>query len=551
MKMRRVFITIVAILLVMTLLFTACTKTEETTETKTEDTKSTEKKEDTKKEETSNFNKTGLPIVNETVTIEVVVRRGTKNVPLKEMGMFANLEEATNIHIEWQELDSGYKEKTALMLASGDLPDLFYGNGLADSDILGNIEVFVPLTALIEEYAPNYTKMMDRSAEFAKIAIAPDGEMYSLASRLPHRPIAYAPLVMNKTWLDNLGLDIPVTTDDFYDVLLAFKDGDPNGNGDTTDEIPWSSSSWNRFDWLYGSFGLMGNREKTTKLLQVNDGKVKFLAITDEYKAFVQYLNKINSAGLLDKETFTQDETQWRAKLRNEGGDGYIVGSALVFTIESMFGPDSADHYVALPPLVGPFGDQLFRDNSLNPINRNRGSITTSNENPEITMRWLDEMYTDDMSVQLQYGTIGEQLEITADGMYDFLPLDDPNMSYDVSKWMFAPANWAPMGVYKELEARIIPNPSTKAKVAMDNELSKYTDSQYSYPKVFMDKETTDELSIIQADIQNMVDQKLAKWVVEGGVEEEWDQYIADIEAMGLERFVEIYQNELDKYNAS
>src|SRR5699024_41996 len=45
---------------------------------------------------------------------------------------------------------------------------------------------------------------------------------------------------INKTWLDNLGLEMPTTLDEFYDVLVAFRDQDANGNGDPNDEIPFA-----------------------------------------------------------------------------------------------------------------------------------------------------------------------------------------------------------------------------------------------------------------------------------------------------------------------
>ena len=42
---------------------------------------------------------------------------------------------------------------------------------------------------------------------------------------------------INQTWLDNLGLDVPTTTEELYTVLKAFKENDPNGNG-IQDEYP-------------------------------------------------------------------------------------------------------------------------------------------------------------------------------------------------------------------------------------------------------------------------------------------------------------------------
>ena len=70
------------------------------------------------------FNPSGLPIVDESVTLDVVASRASFRVPHKELPMFIELEKASNVKIEWEEIGDAFNEKKNLMLASGDLPDI-------------------------------------------------------------------------------------------------------------------------------------------------------------------------------------------------------------------------------------------------------------------------------------------------------------------------------------------------------------------------------------------------------------------------------------------
>ena len=76
---------------------------------------------------------------------------------LNENAMFQKLEETTNVHIDWQYAgDADWPEQKSLLLASGDLPDVFFGsNTLKDMDIMTNLDYFVPLEDYIDKYCTN------------------------------------------------------------------------------------------------------------------------------------------------------------------------------------------------------------------------------------------------------------------------------------------------------------------------------------------------------------------------------------------------------------
>src|SRR5699024_12624002 len=104
---------------------------------------------------------------------------------------------------------------------------------------------------------------------------------------------------------------LPETTDEFYELLKRFRDEDPNGNG-KKDEIPLLGVEMDSIGpWFMAAFGV-----KDQKVIE-NDGKVGYGAITDEYKEYLKYMNKLYEKDLLDPETVSQSDEGKKAKGQN------------------------------------------------------------------------------------------------------------------------------------------------------------------------------------------------------------------------------------------
>lgn len=150
-----------------------------------------------------------------------------------------------NIVLEWIIVPGGWEVNNQATLAytSGDLPDIFMGMAPLGYDFhWEHIEAgdIWDLTPYLTKYAPNVIKMFQEVPQAEYLCKGYDGNIYMLpmARNYDNDTGRYASsLIINTTWLDNLGLDVPTTTTEFRDVLRAFKTGDPNGNG-IADEIP-------------------------------------------------------------------------------------------------------------------------------------------------------------------------------------------------------------------------------------------------------------------------------------------------------------------------
>lgn len=451
------------------------------------------------------------------------------------------------ITIEWETIQNAdWGDKKAVLMAGGDLPDAFMGSiCFTASDIASNQGAFIPLDDYIDEYMPNFKAILDSDPVMKALATSTDGHIYGLPGKKPLRPIIANQVFINKTWLDNLGLPLPDTYEDFHNVLKAFKEQDANGNGDPNDEIPYGQGYADTVMFYTLPFGTTIGADNTY-LMTVKKGEPVFLPTSEEYKAGIAWMHEGYVEGLIDPEIFTQDTSMRDAKLMSENA---IIGVAPGWTADSTFGANS-DEYVALPALQGPDGERYVSSDPEHwNYSRNEFLITTACENPGALLSWIDKFYTDEASIQTYYGSMGIGVEKDGDGYVVLAPQDGE--SADTYAWIHSLRDFGPKYVGEGFNDKVTyaAENGDYAKLVLDKELNQH--AKEAYPNVAYTGEQISRLAALYIDINSYVTTTQAKWVVEGGVEEEWDAYIDTLEQMGYKEFMQIQKDAYDAYNAS
>jgi len=464
--------------------------------------------------------------------------------------IFQRLEEETNLHIDWTNYSSDFAEKRNLDIASGDLPDAIFNAAAGDYDLLNWAEsgVIVPIEDLIEDYMPNLKKIFDENPEYRQMSTAPDGHIYSMpwieelgeGKESIHTVNGMA--WINKEWLDNLGLEMPQTTDQLMTVLEAFKTQDPNGNGEA-DEIPFSfiNNGGNEdLKFLMGAFGLGDNDDH---LVVDNDGQVQFTANKEGYKEAIKYFNEMNNKGLIDKEAFEQDWNTYVAK-----GKEHKYGVYFTWDKANITGAD--DSYDVLPVLAGPDGTKhVTRTNGMG-FSRDRFVITSANKNLELTARWIDKMYEPLQSVQNNWGTYGDEAQANIfelkDGMLKHLPLEGTAPG-ELRQKTEAGGPLAVLDSYYGTVTTMPDDAKWRLDLMHDTYLPYITEDNI-YPRVFLEKEDTDRLAKIETDMWDYIYRKRAEWITGGKIDEEWEEYLAELERVGLEEWIQIKQTGYDNF---
>jgi putative aldouronate transport system substrate-binding protein len=496
------------------------------------------------------FHTTGLPITDKPFTLKIVAQKaGPLTSNFSEMVLFQRLEPKTNVKVEWTNIaGADYQEKKNLILASGDLPDAFWNTGFSDNDIVtyGGNGTLIPLEELIDQYAPNLKEIFKKRPEIRKAITAPDGHIYTLPMVIEFQDIGATPFFfsINKAWLDKLGMQVPTTFDELHDVLVAFKTQDPNGNG-KADEIPFSFifNFWcaDIGDW-FGAFNMPDNLNHRI----VRDGKVIFTATQPEYKEALAYFHEWYAEGLIDPESFTQDAKIYLAKGKTEE---VTLGSYIWWETEEVVGPERASDYVLVAPLEGPSGVRLVGHSNGSPYGRSAFAITSVNKNPEITMRWVDLFYDPYTSAQVIWGPLGIIYDVTPEGLLINKPLPE-GVSMGEYRQTVAPEG---IGIIlsEDFASIVDMEPRAKQRINDLNTIYKPHMEDEWYPGPFFTPEELETLSTLETDIINYVNQQRATWLVDGGVEKDWDSYIDTLKRMGLDDMMKIYQDALDRYNAS
>ncbi|WP_426320524.1 ABC transporter substrate-binding protein [Microbacterium sp. E-13] len=493
------------------------------------------------------FKASGLPIVEKPLTLTIAGEKASLAPDYNEMSLVQAWQDDTNITIDWQMLaPEVYSEKRNLLLASNDLPDAFLNSKFTDAELVryGTNGTLIPLEDLIAEYAPNLTAIFDANPALKAAVTASDGHVYALPNA-EELGLAAVPFFwsINKSWLDALGLPIPTTVEEYHDALVAFKTQDPNGNG-KADEVPLSFiNNWWCAD-IGDLFAALGGIADNADHRIVRDGEVIYSAADDRYRDAIKTLHEWYEEGLIDAESFTQDDKAYLAKGKT---DAPVLGSYVWWETEEVVGTDRADDYVLLPVLEGVAG-RLVGHSNLTDYGRSAFAITSANKYPSATMRWVDALYEPQMSAQVSYGPIGETLVENSDGVLEQAPLPDGVNAGELRQEVALGAG-APHVITRDgFKTVVLPEPrALKRAEDLEENYLPYVEPQF-YPSVFFDVDELERIGRIEPDIKALVEQKRAEWIVSGGVEDEWSAYVEQLENMGLEDLMEVYQDGYDRY---
>lgn len=474
-----------------------------------------------------------------------------------EKPVIKQMNEKMGITVNWDCISGDtLTEKKNLVLNSGtNLPDAFMGASLSDYEIItnGNNGIFIPLESYIkEDTMPNLSKLVKERPELLATCTMPDGHIYTLPN-ISEMDFKYSDgknynifaipqfMAINKKWLQAVNKEMPKTIDELHDVLVAFKEKDCNGNGDPNDEIPLS------FEWghwcanMTSLFSAFGFTDYNADHRAFKDGKVYYNASTENYKAAMKYFHEWYKEGLIDIEAFSQDDSQYIAK---GSGEDARLGVFSWWEVPEVVGKH-ADEYEYLTYLSGSDGTIGVNLNEQGRTGHDRFAITKACKNPELLMKWIDQCYDPILSMQIVYGPIGEYFEKEPDknGVYVETAEAGGNLKAKTELWSPYRQLSTDFGTYYYMEDR--------AKKRLDDLsniwFEKVTNFEY-FPSVVYSLEETETINEHISDLNDYVSETAANWIIKGGVDEEWDKYVAQLEAMGVKDVVGAWQSAYDRY---
>ncbi|MFD2044906.1 extracellular solute-binding protein [Ornithinibacillus salinisoli] len=514
------------VLLISAIVFVGCSNDDETSSTE---------------ETPDNFNESGYPIVDESITLELMGKSSPIQPEWGEMGFYQEMEEKTNIQFDFRTAAADdFTQNKQLAFASLDLPDLFYGAELTASEEsdYGSQGLLIPLEDLIDKYAPNFKKIMEENPNLEASITTPDGHIYALPgidkSITSKTPIMW----MNGPWLEELGVDKPETMDEFYEILKRFKEEDPGNVGEV---IPLTANS--PADLRVGllpNFGIVQDDG-----IYEEDGVVKYAWVQDEYKEYLKFLNRLYEEQLLDNEMFSHTWEQFVAKGNRTG-----IFSTWPIVQVGFEDPAEALNYPVLPPMTSVTNDEKLAI-LMSEIRRGRAAITKENEHPEATMRWIDHAYSEEGTILSRLGIEGETYEWNEDDQWVLLAEEGLSTTETNAKHAPGVGTNVPMNLTEEFFEKEGGNPTIlEIYKWVSEELVPYAKSPY--PQVYFTEEEQNEININKPDIDSYFEQMEAKFITGAeDIDAKWDEYVSTLEKQGIDKLVEVHQSAYDRWAES
>lgn len=472
-----------------------------------------------------------------------------------EYGMIQDMQARSNVAIDWElVLWDNLSEQFNLMLAAREIPDAFSGSEtLTTAQLVRLIEegLLIPLDELVDKHAPHIKAFFDEHPDIRASFTFGDGKLYSIpGGRISDDAKSGQVLFINKAWLDQIGKGVPGTTEEFYEVLKAFSEGDMNGNG-LNDEIPFSfiyGPQTGNPGMISGAFGTMDDGDRReTRHWYAKGGELRYAPVDEGYKEYVQYMRRLVGEGLVDEEVFTHNREAYTAKIRQNPD---LVGAFFGVTLSVERGTMEGN-YVPVPALAGPRGEQAYALGRPG-VYPTGLAITVENPDPAATIKWLDMAFEDEvLALNLYHGPQGRNWEYTDDNRIEII----------------SPPEGVPQALWRNEESPgrfqfgLLPERIMNRQV-----LTPELEERYRYVEMFKDERTEDAVPVFMlsgqdaqrynqliVDINEYVEQKYAEWVFNGGVEGEWDAYLTQLDRLGLQEVIEIqnryYQSYKDAMN--
>ncbi len=494
------------------------------------------------------FNETGFPIVSEQITLSAIAWRTSIHGDFNQMLSLRRMEDHAGIQLDIEAIpDAGYSQAINLRFAGGDLPDIIFSGPPANFMQYAG-ELIRPLEGYIENYMPNLRELFQKRPKYRKMSVRSDGHIYQLP-RISEQTQNEAPnqAFINKKWLDALGLTVPRTTEEFYQVLKAFKEKDPNGNG-VADELPASfmANVWWAYAPLHSFAGAFVFPFDGTYLKVGAGQRLEFVPIaeSEDFQKFVIWWQILYQEGLVDIETYSQDLAMFFAKGKT-GAYGVFVS----WFARPVVGPELSDDYIMLPPLKGPKGRQQWMRN----VNSAGGSdvflLSAQNPYPASTMRFMDLVYDPEYAWQLGHGPWDIVIEELPDGKIGTLP--PPEGLTEVEWiWQNTPNTNFPLGLLSDQYERWLGSRSIQRKRVHHKQLLPFFPETDNYvPAINFTNDEEAELAILRTDIFDFFKQSYVKWITRGtDIRAAWPGFVRRLENIGLEKYIEIYQAAYDRF---
>ena len=507
-----------------------------------------------------------FPIVNEPYTLSIAMVLNPNVEDIKTNYFTQYLKKVTGVSIDPIVLPNDQSQavtKVNLMFASNDLPEVVTGlDGIAalSSSVIYDYAQkgqLVPINRYIDQYCvglqSNRARLTPEDAALEDaILTMPDGNIYTMPYITTMDTDKYSMMTwVYKPWLEKLNLKVPTNLDEFYNMCMAFKTRDPNGNG-LADEIPISNSK-PQANRIVSYIGCAFQYTDWEWRLKVTNGKVESSANNSQYRQTLEYVRKLMADGLLDPQMYTQSNAELKAAMAVKD----VIVGVIPYASPSTYLNSSEEpmrSYEIIDMMAGPNGYKTTVNRGTNIVHS--WLVTNKCRLPAVAVRVADFCFSDDGWNYFRYGEKGVDWDV-ATGTDIMGQPASIKLLKDVYGLPSQNKIWRNNAILYFYDNRYLQR-QNDAKDLKEYEAKKYIGSQMlkksippeAVPFVLKYPNIEDEGTIarLKTELGNYIEEMQALFVM-GDVplnDAEWNKYVNELNNRGLQTYVSAVQRAYD-----
>ncbi|GIP43089.1 sugar ABC transporter permease [Paenibacillus sp. J45TS6] len=499
-----------------------------------------------------------LPIVDEAMTINYWRANDGKIASgngFSDVKAYQEKEKRTGIKVNFTHPPLGQqKDQFNLLVTGNQLPDIIYYNW---ADVSGGPEKLladgriIKLNEYIDLYAPNLKKIIAEDEEVRKQISLDDGTifMFPYLRTDSVKLNGTTGMILRQDWLDKLNLKAPTNIDEWYTVLKAFREQDPNGNG-KKDELPftanWGPGNMSKLNDFAPAFGVLAG-------FQLNGETIEYGPIQPGYEEFLTTMRKWYEEGLIDPEVMTNDGKAFDYKITNNQAGSYYGGvfSGMAKYLNMMAEKDPNFNLVGAPWAKDQNGVSRSTFRFDTKVLSYGEAITTSADKDKLKaiVQWMDYNYSPEGHDLFNFGIENESYTRNGDAIEftDTILKNPDGLTYDQALASYA---LSIMDGPMNQDTRYLDALMTFDQQKDANNAWMQADYAMALPNLRKTEDEARKEAQIMGQVNTYVDEMVTKFILGDEPLTSYETFVETIKGMGIEEVIKIHQDAYARYQA-
>ncbi len=494
------------------------------------------------------------PFSDEKMELSLLINVGDFMFPYMEDGDMAVIpsiaaaEEATNIHINFNSVyESSYQEKFQIIMAANEYYDII---SKLDNLYPGGMEaaleegVAMDIAPYLADYAPAYLAYLDDHEATKKLISSDSGAIVGFYQM--ETGVTIGPAIRGD-WLDALGLEIPTTYDDLHSVLTAFKDEYGADNALMLSQYGFADLYASNF--YTDGFVIKGMTENEMGWFVDDAGNVQCSEIHDNMKDYILTMRQWIEDGLTSMDTINLTGTDASVLYQN-GRTGTKCFQLSELGMSATRSYDENMYWYPIPDPVKNTGDTLGIGKVFGTADTANGLCISGNSNyPEAATAYLNWYFTEEGQHVYNWGTEGQAFEYDENGKEYFTDLILNNQNEPLPSFLLLAVytSWIDWpGVIHTDRNSAQYSDEYQAK-AFDVWSSNKTEKNIYYGTLSV--EESEEYNSLYSDVRSYCEENILKFLNGDRSISEWEDYVSQVKAMGIDEMIALKQAAYDRFN--